>query len=193
MPRYTGSLHDYGKGRHVTDTDTHETNDDNTDPPAQPCAVCGVAGAVVELPDGTLYCHAHKGPAVASADTAAPPAVEPSVVDRGTTADPAPLTESPNTADGDTEDVWVYDKAVRLVASLTLEAALRCLNEDGTFGDPAVGWAPEGDGTLFITEAGAQLAVAMLIDAADLGRDTIQTLADLLADRQTPTEGNEVD
>ena len=171
----------------MADTDTDNTTDDDLEPAPEPCPVCGLPGPFIDLDDGTRFCQAHRGPT--DTDAAPPHAAEASTPppERTDVANEG-LPTLPESGGGeDVTDVWIFDPAVRMVASLVFDAALRSFNPDGTFGDPAVGWAPDGEGTTFIVEAGAQLAVAVLIEAIPELREMIPQLSAAFRGETTPT------
>lgn len=171
----------------MADTDlTEPPTDEPAHDPAADCPQCGATGTVTTLGDGTLYCSAHRG--IANAEKGKRPTVP---TFDGTTAPVREVLEALGanaepTAPAEDGGVWALDKRVQMVASLCLEAALSTFHDDGTFGDPPTGWAPPPADESPFMEAGVVLAVATLIEAAELPRDLIQTLADTFAGRETP-------
>jgi hypothetical protein len=74
-----------------------------------------------------------------------------------------------------------------MVAGLIYASALATFHADGTYGDPPLGWAPPPADASPHVEAGAVLAVAVLIEAAEIDRDVIQTLARTFMGEPIPT------
>lgn len=172
-----------------------EPDTDNAEPieVQRTCAVCGATnGNVIELDDGTLYCSAHRGLASTppiQAETAASDTATSAEVLPPTLHAPSPsVTAGTPDADVAEELPWPMDPGVRMVASLCYEAALATFHEDHTYGDPPTGWAPPPANESPFMEAGVVLAVATLIEAAEIDREVIQTLADVFAGREAPTE-----
>jgi hypothetical protein len=157
-------------------------NDDRTDDDPEAgevitCGVCGVAGAVVVLDDGTHYCTAHRGLTTHDSGPQAVPEVDNELRARVAEAIGADLTAEPQPTDDHDPDVWARDPAVLMLAGLVIEGALNTFGEDGVYGDPPLGWAPSGDGTLAVVEAGAILAVATIIEAAGIEREPLRKLS----------------
>lgn len=175
------------------------------------CHACGADGdKLVELPDGTLYCPIHRGPA--QAVTVVPPPIEPvsthavqhtephgAIVTDGpvdprmgaalNTGDP---TEPPTTeavAHSTADELTDTERAgLKLVIGLTIMAGLRSLDEDDNPLEPPLGWMPPPAANVLVIEGGAALAVASLIREAGLPHDAVRALAQQFLDTDTETE-----
>lgn len=171
------------------DTDTGEPTED-----VRTCEVCGATnGNVIELDDGTLYCSAHRGLAT-TLSTQAETAVGAFTPEEGAEyyrEVVAPEIEANAEADAAAAEElpWPMEPAVRMVASLCFTAALATFYEDQTYGDPPTGWAPPPANESPFMEAGVVLAIATLIEAAEIDREMIQLLADVFAGRETTDKG----